>query len=253
VNHGQKHYNDKDNYIYWQHKNFQYLQELKETSRIFPKNVNTTGKLKDIWNEGFRSFSIDIYFDNKGFFQVGYKSRSENVNLDTFLSHIEHDEIQRMKLNLKNFNQSNYQKILKRLSYLDQKFNIKNKTIIESGTTSVLFNTIKKSGWKISFRINENMLYSSKIQNSHIAMQDNTKILSQIKIQDPSILSFNSKIYPFVKKNLESELPQDILYNILDAPELKSIDFKEKVLKNEFYNDNKVDIILTTYQSQFDD
>ncbi|MCK5539137.1 MAG: hypothetical protein KAI79_20105, partial [Bacteroidales bacterium] len=131
----------KNSYIWFQKTNTEYLIKYNQSTRIFPHRVNTIGKLNDIWNSGFRSFEVDIYFDdhNKNSFILGHNKGEMGGSLEELLSSIEYQEIQRVWLDFKNLNQNNYNRALRKLKYLDNKFNIKKNIIIESSTTFEYF------------------------------------------------------------------------------------------------------------------
>ncbi len=71
-------------------------------------------------------------------------------------------------------------------------------------------------------------------------------------MQNLDAVSFDHRLYPFVKQYLEPLISDDIAYHTWYAPSLKSINFKDNLLKNKLYLDNRVKTLLTPYKSQFD-
>ena len=250
-----KHYTDKSNYIYWQKKNADYLIDTNQSSRIFPHRVNSVGKLKDIWNDGFRSFEVDVRFgdDNSTVFQVGHNHGEMGIGLEEFLSRVNYNNIQRVWLDFKNLDENNYKKALGRLQYLDNKFNIKNKFIIESGTTAEFFKEFKKEGWHTSYYMPTKTIVKLLKDRNKMEMEKlATKIAKQVELQDLSAVSFDDRLHPFVKKYLEYRITDKIVYHIWYAPSLSSVNFKDDLLKNKLYLDNRVKTLLSKYKSQFD-
>ncbi len=254
VLHGKKKYADKSNYIYWQKVNTQYLVDSNQSSRIFPHRVNSTGKLKDIWNDGFRSFELDAHFNgnDRDYFQMGHHSGVMGVKMEDFLLSVKHSDIQRIWFDFKNLNQENHKAAIKRLEYLDRKYDIKKKFIVESGTTDPFFKEFRKAGWHTSYymptrRIAE-MLKEKKIfELKKLA----TQIAKQVKSQNVSAVSFDHRLYPFVKQYLESLIDKNIVYHIWYAPSLSSKSFKQDLQKYKLYLDTRVKTLLSTYKSQF--
>lgn len=255
VLHGRKKYINKNNYDYWQKLNAEYLISINQSSRIFPHRVNSIGKLKDIWNDGFRSLEVDILFGYKGrqIFQVGHDSGTVGETLETFLSSINQEEIERIWFDFKNLNINNYKAALKRLEYLNKKFNIKDKIILETGTKDFFFKEFKKNQWHTSYYLPTGDIVRLLKNKSVVKMEIIAKkIALQLKRQNLSAVSFDNRLYPFVKKYLEPKVGNSIVYHIWYGPSLTSTDFKAKLFKMEQYHDDRVKTILSHYKSNFE-
>ncbi|GIU00565.1 hypothetical protein TSL6_10710 [Sulfurovum sp. TSL6] len=256
VLYGKKYYTDKSNYIYWQTVNTQYLVDSNQSNRIIPHRVDSLGKLKDVWNDGFRSFELDARFgdNNTTFFQIGHDEDFMGLTIEDFLSSSDFQKIKKVWLDFKNLNQNNYKQALERLEYLDKKYNIKRKFIVESPTTSSFFKEIGKAGWHTSYYMpTKKILKLLKEDNKDEMQKLAIKIANQTKIQNLSAVSFDNGLYPFVKNYLESSLSNDIVYHTWwEAPALYHVDFKERLLKNKLYLDSRVKTILPNYKSEFD-
>ena len=47
---------------FWLKKNTAaYLRDYNLLQRVFPDRVNSTGKLRDLWSNGLRSFQVDVF------------------------------------------------------------------------------------------------------------------------------------------------------------------------------------------------
>ena len=249
-----KHYTDKSNYIYWQKVNAQYLIDTNQSSRIFPHRVDSIGKLKDVWNDGFRSFEIDVRFgdNNSTTFQVGHNQGLMGLGLEEFLSRVDYSKIERVWLDFKNLNESNYKKALERLEYLDKKFDLKRKLIVESGTKSEFFKELRANGWHTSYYMPTQIVEKLLNEDNKVKMQElATAIAKQAKIQNVAAVSFDYNLYPFIKQYLEPLISDDIVYHMWLGPSLDSINFEDELLKNPMYLDNRVKTILSFYTSQY--
>ncbi len=264
--HRKKKYTGDKNHLWWQQENTNYLIKTKQSSRIFPHRVNSIGKLKSIWDNGFRSFELDVVFDGEKFvighpknktIHDGYFTK-ENAplmwgNLEEYLSEINHIEVQRFWLDLKNLNATNYLQITKRLDYLNQKFNIKEKVIIESGTNgSKEFDFLNQMNWHASY-------YCPTTEILELLKQKNVRSL-QLKAKEIaykcthsslSAVSFDHSLYPFIKTYLEPLITNDIVYHAWMGPLLSSPNFKTELEKNLLFKDKRVKTLLCGYLSNY--
>ena len=249
--HGKKHYIDKSNHIYWQQFNAQYLCESNQSTRIFPFRVDSIGKLKDIWQDGFRSFELDVIYgdNNTNSFLVEPQKGISDVTFEEFISFVDSSKIKKIWLDFKNLNRDNYKKALKRLSLLDKKYHFKNRTIVEATTTEPFFNEFRKNDWHISYYLPTNTILKSDSKSLKLIAQ---QIANQTKEQNLSAISFDSRVYSFVKHYLEPLISKRIVYHSWFAPALYDTKFREKLLKNRLYQDKRVKTILAPYDSQFD-
>ncbi len=249
-----RYYTDKSNYIYWQKENARYLIDTNQSSRIFPHRVNSIGKLKDIWNDGFRSFEIDVRFgdNNSTTFQVGHNQGLMGLGLEEFLSRVDYSQIERIWLDFKNLNESNYKKALERLEYLDKKFDLKRKFIVESGANSNFFKELRINGWHTSYYMPTDRLVKLLNEDNKDEMQKLAiDIAKQTKTQNIAAVSFDYRLYPFIKQYLEPLISDDIVYHMWLAPSLDSMDLKGELLKNPMYLDSRVKTLLSFYKSKF--
>jgi len=255
VLHGKKHYTDKDNIIYWQKENTRYLLDTNQSSRIFPHRVDSVGKLKDIWNDGFRSFELDARFgdSNTNYFQMGYNHGVIGIKMEDFLLSVDTSQIERVWLDFKNLNEQNYKEALKRLEYLNNKYDIKTKFIVESGTKGTFFKEFNREGWHTSYYLPTGTIVKLiKDKNIDSMKKLAMKIAKQAKSQNLSAVSFDNRLYPFVKQYLEPKLSENIVYHTWWSPSLFNTTFKKDLQKDKLYQDQRVKTLLSRYKSQFD-
>ena len=253
--HGKKHYTDKSNHLYWQKVNTEYLLDTNQSSRIFPHRVDSVGKLRDIWNEGFRSFEMDVRFGDKNTttFKVGHNPPLMGIGLEKFLNYIDTTKIQRVILNIQNLNNLNYRSVLTRLEYLNNKYHLNNKLIVESGTKDDFFKEFSNNEWHTSYYLPTVTILKLLKDNNETKMEVMaTEVSKEMKNQNVSAISFEDKLYPWIKKYLEPKIDSNIIYHSWYAPALYTVYFQENLLKKELYLDQRVKTLLSTYDSQFE-
>jgi len=249
-----KYYLDPDNYIYWQKINTKYLIDINQSSRVFPHRVDSIGKLSDIWRDGFRSFEVDIRFgdDNRSIFRVGHDIGMQGGSLEEFLSSIDHSEIQRVWLDFKNLNEDNYPNALKRLEYLDREFQIKSKVILESPIKSQIFAKFDQKGWHTSLYLPTIKIVDLLAKRDSVNLEKlSITIAREIDDQNLSAVSFDSRLYPFVKDYLESKISYNIVYHTWYGASIFDINFQDKIQNSSIFRDNRVKTILSKYISHF--
>ena len=253
IMHGKKLYTATDNAIWWQKENIRYLIDHNLSNRIFPHRVDSIGKLKDIWRDGFRSFEVDVQFDtSSNNFIVGHNEDVLGKNLETFLSTIDYTHIERIWLDFKNLNAKNYQQALKKLEYLDKKFGIRKKCIVETHMKSI-FHFVREAGWHTSDYLSTASVTKLLDNNDTVDMKKLAqKLAKELKEQKLSAISFDNRLYPFVKQYIEPLIPNEIVYHTWWGPDLYDADFREMLQKNELFIDKRVKTILCRYKSHFD-
>ncbi len=242
--------------VWLQKNNVKYLVESNQASRVFPHRVNSVGKLKDIWNAGFRSFELDAHFvlGNPGYFAVGHDEGRLGRSLEKLLGSVSIAETQRIWLDLKNLGVENYSEVLARLNSLDNKFNLRDKLILESGIASNFLEQFGNEGWYTAYYLTPNRV-------SDLLLANNTKelhklalnIVQQSTTQNVSAISFNSKLYSFVKEYVEPVIAEKIDYHTWWGPKLYRYSFRERLHKLDAYLDDRVKSILVQYKCNCSD
>ncbi len=244
----------ENSYSKLQEKNTKYLLEINQTSRVFPHRVNSIGKLQDIWKVGFRSFETDAYFkrDNLNLFRVGHDDKAmSGIDFSRLLSSVDYTKIERIWLDFKNLNIDNFDDALARLQYLDNKFKVKEKIIIESGNDSGFFKKFRDKGWHISYYLpTEKILNLLKRSDARELKTLAQSLNNQANLQNLSAFSFDARLYPFVKQYLEPLIDKDIVYHTWWGPDLDKYDFADKLKRDRLFLDNRVKTILVRFKSK---
>ena len=138
------------------------------------------------------------------------------------------------------------------MNYLDNKFGIKEKFIIESRTTLPFFKELKKEGWHTSYYAPTETIVKLLSENNVKGMgQLATEIAEQSKVQNLSAISFDNRLYPFIKRYLEPLITNDIVYHTWWGPAINKNTFQADLIENKLFLDKRIKTILVTYLSHF--
>ena len=241
-------------YNHYQPINSKYLVDTNQSIRIIPHRVDSIGKLDDIWKVGFRSFECDVRFgdNNISTFKLGHDAWIKGADFETFLLSQNTKELKKVWLDFKNLDSSNYKQALNTLNNLDKKYTLKNKFIVESNTKDNFFKEFRDNGWQTCYYTPTSLIKKLlKDDNKDEMVKLAQKMSKQLKAQNISAVSFYDEIYPFIKKYLEPEIPNNIVYHIWYSPALYDYNFKNKLLNYELYKDKRVKTLLSTFRSKF--
>ena len=250
-------FTDKSNYVYQQEKNIAILKDTKCDLRIIPQEVNSIGKLKDIWYYGYRAFEVDVHYgyDDQDNFVMGYnQDEVSNMSFEQFIASIPYFGVKKICVSVKNLNQNNYSKILQRLKKLNSKFSLKEKLIIETETSGSFLSKFHEAGWYLSYKLPTNNVLNYLENNKTKEMLDLAKsVFKQIILQRFSAVSFDYRLYPFVKNYLERLLPDKIVYHIWDlTAKLYDANLRTILNQKNYYTDKRIKTILLPFKSLFD-
>ena len=254
--HGKVPYNSNKNYNFWISNNIQQLISNNLSNKILPHRVNSTGKLNQVIRNKYRSLELDINFVNnkKGsYFIVGHDTKTQsNIKLENYLKLMPINDMNKIWFDIKGINKNNINDVRKKLNLLDKIYNLKEKVIIESDTTSASFSGISNDGFHTSYYLPGHLAKLYRKNKLKKLKKETTTLIMQIKEQKCDAISFDISLYPYVKEYLEKELDKKIIYHTWDLKmELKNDDFFKIIQKQNYYNDERIKTILVTYQSKF--
>jgi phosphoglycerol transferase MdoB-like AlkP superfamily enzyme len=242
---------------YIQRQNIHKLKDSKLDSRLLPHRVNSIGKLSQVLYDGYQAFEVDVIFraNNKGsgYFEVGHDEKAlAGLSLQHLLSQSP-STIKKIWFDIKNITAENINAVLARLNELNKIFPVKKKVIIESDIPSPVFAQLADAGFYTSYYLPTQKLISViKNNNQDKLVKLSKQILLQIKQQRVKAISFDSKLYSYVKNNIEPELSQDLDYHTWDMLiPFKDPNFLVKISQKAYYLDSRVKTILLAYYSEF--
>lgn len=250
--HGKKNYIDPANTHFHQKKNLSIIDSLGLMSKIYPHRVNTSGKLKEVIYSGYKSAEVDVLFmqnDSSSYFEIGHHMGAmSGMSLETFLIQSK-GKLSKLWLDVKNLSQDNYLEFEKRLLYLDKLYSIKSKFIVETSSETALLSGLSDLGFHMSYYIPTSLSAANDSELLNAAH----KIAKQVQLQNLSAVSFDSVLYPFVKKYLEPIISDGVVYHTWDISlQLKQPNFWEKITEREVLKDQRIKSILVKYHSPFE-
>ena len=245
--------NETENYFYFNKANIAAIKSRGESARIYPHRVNSKGKLSTVLYDGCTSFELDLVFRDLGdssYFEVGHdEAAMSGISFEELLSFASDYEIEKIWLDLKNLNKYNIPLIITRLDYLSNKFNLKEKIIVESGTRDIEFSKVSALGYHTSYYLPTGIKDANDADQKKAALE----IAKLIKAQKTSAISFDYQLYPFVKNHLENQIPTNIIYHTWNTTlHFDKPDFIPRLEKTAYYNDSRVKTIIAKYHSNFE-
>lgn len=247
-------YLDEKNYIWWLKQNSKYLKQIKQEHRVFPHRVNSIGKLHDIWNHGFRSFEVDVFFGYKhpNKFQVMHDPGAVGHDFETFITSVDHKKIKRIWLDFKRLKKNNYAPALARLNALDKKYNLKDKIILESSTKGGFFRKFSEAGWHISYWLPLWKTKKAMQEKDETTLKALAKEMSErVKNHKASAVSFEQRHAAFVEKYLDKELPKNVVYHTWGLPPIDKKEFIEKISNHRLFLNKRVATLIAPFKSPF--
>ena len=254
---GEKIINDSANWRHWQRENTKHVLAEQQCEKLLPHRINTIGEMNIILNAGLCGFEIDVLLNNdvsEPAFLVGHDLDTlTGVNLDYVLGEASPDQIKKLWLDIKKVTKDQIPLIIARLHYLDKKYNLKSKAIIETNFFGEETNKIAEAGYQLSYYLPTAAITSTFDQSEEKKQELAIELLNRIESMRPIAVSFDLKLYSFVKDYLEASIPENIVYHTWFPDDLKfsSINVTEQLSNKKYYSDPRVKTILLPYFSPF--
>ncbi len=207
----------------------------------------------EITTTGIRSFETDVLFRPEGgFFEVGHDAGAmTGMTLESFLEKIPRD-FEKIWLDIKNASKTTIPGINKRLIELDKKYGLKSRSIIETSNESESPSLLSDNGFHLSYYLptEETLLVMGEDVKARKLLAE--KFAGIAKRQNVGAVSFDLRLYKFVKNYLESELRQQIVYHTwFPGISFGNNNLLKEMQAREYFHDPKVETILLPYDSPF--
>ncbi len=216
--------------------------------------VNSIGSLIDAYNQKFQRIEFDVFYDEKSdLILMGHgKGAPTGGTLKEFLV-FENNKFSKLWIDFKNINQNNIKKIKNRLDKLDIEFNLRSRSMIESGMRSSEFSILSKKWYTSYYLPTGNLLKVIKENNEKKAREYTLELVKQLKHQKVGSISFDHRLYPFVEAYLIKKLPKGVKLNTWLWLSSDNIDFKNELnkQKNSVVRDPLIDNIIIQFPSRF--
>jgi hypothetical protein len=223
-------------------------------SRLVPHRINRISQLNELLADGFQSLEVDVLFradSNSGYFEIGHgDSDTRGVRLDSFLSKLAGYDTKKLWLDLKNLTPESVDSVLQALESLDSRFGIKSIAIVESGITDSAFARIRVAGFHTSYYLPTRHILELLYAGDTGALQHEAERLAlQTTAQQVAAVSFDLRLYEFVKRYLEPLLDSTVVYHTWDSVSLWEWGALDDLMQQDYYNDPRVATILVKYDS----
>ena len=255
--HGRVKLKDERNYYLWQRINSDLVRENNLGIRLLPHRVNTIGKMIEIHKAGLRSYEIDVLFRHtmigEGYFEVGHDDHGAmtGMSLETWLEQMPGD-FEKIWLDIKNVTTAEIPEINKRLLDLDQKNGLKNRVIIETDNVSAKASLFAESGFHLSYYLPTKKVLDAMSEDDNVRQNMAKKLAGIAKKQGVSAVSFDLRLYAFVKGYLEPKLPPRTVYHTWSFENsFRNPTLLEDLQTQGYFHDPAVQTILLPWESPY--
>ncbi len=219
--------------------------------RIIPHRINYIDKLYRVLDDGIRSLEIDLIFRTSGhygFFEIGHdETDATGVKFDLFLNVLQNYEIKKIWLDVKNLSDENIEAIIAELERLDSIYNIRDISIIETKTTNRLQNLSFK-GFHTSYYLpTTKILHLLSENNEEDLKKEADRIKQQIMNESLSAISFDLRLYSYVKNYIEPVIPEYIVYHAWNSVRLYKLSSVNTLKDSKYFKDPRLKTIIVKY------
>lgn len=252
--HGKINYVDNSNDDYHIKENVKWLKENQLLKRILPHRVNTLGKLNFVKKYGFYSYEIDVFLKTvkgKQSLVVGHDNKSlTDKSLDDFLIEFSNGIDNKIWIDVKNLQASNIDLMNSHLEELQDNYRISKNVIIESKIRDQSFSILSDNKFHTSYYLPTSLW---KEENEIKLKNSARQIAKQIKLQKVKAISFDKRVYSFVKKHLEPLIDHRIVYHTWDLRlNIEDPKFIKELKNKVFFKDKRVQTILFSFTTKYD-
>ena len=258
---GKKKLDASENWRYWQDDNALDIRAKDQCSKILPHRTNTVGKIKSALNSGFCGLEIDVLVtkdENEDFiFSVGHGPKLlTGQSLEELLDVVKKKPISKLWLDIKNLNPKNINAAFIKLNELNAQYALKSRVIIETSYHGLESRLFSDAGYELAYYLPTGkvleVISESSVgdpQRKELARE----LMRRINTMQPKAISFDLRLYPFVKSYLELGLPDDVNYHTWFPDNLKLYTPKllQELGRKNYYNDSRVETILVHYHSPY--
>lgn len=198
---------------------------------------------------------LDLLYRNSdggGHFEPGHDeaSRSGN-NLADILPLLPRDPSARLWLDLKNLGASNAPDVTAGLLHLDREFGLKHRTLVESPAVEQLVQ-LQRAGFHTSWYLpTERLLALVGAGDRDSLVEAGLEIGRRVREAGVAAVSFDHRLYPFVKQYVEPRLPTGIAFHTWNLDlSLGDPGFVGQLHEFDAFSDPRVQTILVRYESE---
>jgi len=219
--------------------------------RIVPHQINDLDRLKAVIGDDVLSFEIDVSIftvEGRTEFRVGHGAPDPNSPfLVNYLEATRWRVLKKLWLDVKNLDDDNIDSATAALERLDTRYGIRQIAIIESSMTDSGFDKIAARGFHTSYYLPTRELLAISAGSEPEKTAEAAKLAEQLKRQSVSAVSFDLRLYSFVKDYLEPLLDTSAVYHVWESVKLWEWGALDDLTTSDYYRDPRVKTILVRY------
>ena len=257
----------KDDPLIVEKNNLEHLRKACPDKRIAAIACDVLGTGLQSLGDGFNGVEINV---NAPDMRIGHAPQLVyDMTVEEYLAKIGPERLETIWLDIKMLEEEGIDEFIQKLEELDSKYQIKNRTIIETTLVSHELCKISDNGWNLCYYMlikftkdDINNGYSDDflniVQNLPPEKEDEIRMFAQmiaknIIDQKSKSFSFWGYAYKFVKKYVEPLLPQEITYNVFAVvgADIMSSNSMREFDKNPVMQDPRVRTVLVSGNTYF--
>lgn len=245
---GQKVYDHPDNPYFKGRWHASRLKIKGDVIRTGIHRVNSYGKYYEVRKSLFTTIEIDVKIEEEGL-MVGHgeEGSMSGETLYTYLRNVKH--FGRVWLDVKNLNNDNIDLLIRHLDKLREAEFIDDRDIIETSFLNLNVRRIIDAGYNLSYYLPTSILDMTPAQR----MKEKAWIVKKVSGLRLKHISFDSRLYDWVKSDLETSLSGSVAYHTWDLSlNVRHGSFLDAYESRPFVSDDRVKTILIVYPSVFD-
>ena len=220
------------------------------SNKIMPHRTNTIMQLK-MSKQIFNGIEVDVVYDNdKNIFQIGHPPvKFRDFSLEEYLQYV--PKKSRIWIDWKNATESNIDYAVERLNYLNNKYHIKKRVIIETPKQFKEISNISDNGYHQSYYLPTGKISRCSQENidcSGIA----SEIINNIEQNKFDAISFDVVGYNFYEKHLKQYITKtNKSVHVWDMQnDISSSEFRiSNIFK--YLNDKNIKSIIVQYSTDY--
>lgn len=234
----------KDDPVYIAKNNIEHVNKYYP-NMVLANHCDIESKVAEASSLGFVGYEFNIDLEE---FKIGHPPEYIlNKSIDSFLDFSDKSRNKKLWFDIKSKKGKNINYSLKDFEILNKKFNIKNRSIIESFEKGL--NDFTEEGWKTSYYIHPTVF--PKCQYDEICAK---KMAKEIINSGATATSFGYSNYHFIKTYVEPLIPKNINYHIFGLPkefQIYNVNCKATFDKSDIANDQRVETLLLESSRKF--
>ncbi|WP_171354306.1 sulfatase-like hydrolase/transferase [Vibrio coralliilyticus] len=176
---------------------------LNQSDNLMAHRVNTIGSMDEAKHQGFRRIELDLVISD-GVMQVGHDPQTlTGQSLEAYLEY-ENRYFEALWFDIKNINEQNLSLVLETLEFLDSRYQLKSRTLIETSSTSPRISELSEKGWTTSYYLPTGLPQRLTSQEQTLAYV--RKLRNQLKSQQMRSLSYDISLFEFVDNHLRESI-----------------------------------------------